>query len=75
MKTFAEFYVKDYSGNIVPICGSDGYYMLDARNNIRTMVNDCKSVARHKKIYNFVAVRIFKGSLLDPQYITDLISL
>ena len=40
MKMYTEFLVKNLSNEIDSLCGSDGVFILDARNRITTQMRD-----------------------------------
>ena len=59
MKYHAEF---NHNG-IVP-CGSDSIFVLDGRNNLETMVDDCKQyIDKKRKVTTFNGFTIYRGDL------------
>ena len=61
MKTWAQFY-QHVGDRVAPCLGSDAVFILDGRNSIKTMKEDCEERIRQlKNCHKYVAYRIYRG--------------
>ena len=61
MKTWCQFY-QHVGDKIAPCLGSDAVFILDGRNSIKTMKEDCEERIRQlKNCHKYVAYRIYRG--------------
>ena len=66
MKHYVQFTVSHDKIEVVDVCGSDGVFILDGRNNLRTM--KCDALKRMHKLRNVCAIdgyKIMKGERFD----------
>ena len=75
MKAYVQFYQTDLAGNLQEACGSDGVYILDARQSTATHIEDaCIRAMVLSRVKRFEAFKIMKGDLKHAVPVTELLS-
>ena len=66
MKRYAQFMTTDMKGQKVDMIGSDGVFILDARNKFKTQLADAMLKAhRMRHIHNIIGCKIMEGTRFD----------
>lgn len=72
MKFHVQFLILNTKGKLDEACGSEGVYILDGRNSLRTMkVDAIMRFHKMNKIHNYVGWRIKQGSRFDNSVIIN----
>lgn len=63
MKVYVQFLTTDLKGRLTEAIGSDGVYILDGRNKLRTQKNDAMvRMHRLRSVHpEYIGYRIYKG--------------